>query len=210
MSTNDVDAQKARRKNRNTLIALVVVFFGPMLLAYVAYQYYSGHDPAETKNRGQLINPPHELPAFELATLAGEPLRLEDLKGKWTLTYIGEGKCTQPCADALAKIKQARLLQGGELKRINRLYLMTDIQADVSLEKVLQDHPGLIVARGGADQLEPVLRKFEIPYQRPAAEAHRVYIIDPQGFVMMSYPPGFDTVDLVKDIKHLLRASWFG
>lgn len=210
MNMNDADAQRARKKNRTILIALFVVFFGPIILAYVAYEYFIDHHPVETRNRGQLLEPPHELPEFELTTVDGAPLRLEDLKGKWTLTYIGDGQCEQPCAEALNKMQQARLLQGGESKRIQRLYLMTEARPAVSLEKAIQDNPGLIVAKGSAEQLKAVLRPFQISYQQPAGEAARVYIIDPQGFVMMSYPPGFDTADLYKDIKHLLRASWFG
>jgi cytochrome oxidase Cu insertion factor (SCO1/SenC/PrrC family) len=209
MSVTDPEAQKARKKNRTTMIALAILFFGSLGVAGI-FILHPELVPVGGKANGELINPPRALPAFELSTLDGETLTLEDLKGAWTIAYVGGAKCPQACADNLAKIKQARLLQGGELKRIKRLYLMTAATPAASLKKVLADNTGLIVAHGEASAMAPLLAKFKLADRAPVGKANRVYIIDPRGYLMMSYPAKFDTGDLVRDIKRLLKVSWVG
>ena len=40
--------------------------------------------------------------------------------------------------------------------------------------------------------------------------AHRIYIVDPRGFLMMSYTPDTDPAGIIKDLKRLLRYSSIG
>ena len=55
-----------------------------------------------------------------------------------------------------------------------------------------------------------LLRKFEIGNGDLPIEAQRLYIIDPLGNLMMSYPPDINPRGIMKDLKKLLKFSRIG
>ncbi|MEE7567898.1 hypothetical protein HH297_16765, partial [Xanthomonas sp. Kuri4-3] len=53
---------RSARRGRRMLIALVVLFFGSMLVAGVLR--FSGWQPSATRNHGELLSPPGDLRAL--------------------------------------------------------------------------------------------------------------------------------------------------
>ena len=55
-----------------------------------------------------------------------------------------------------------------------------------------------------------LLDKFRLKNDSNPLKAERIYISDPLGNLMMSYPPDINPKGILKDLKKLLRASRIG
>ena len=211
MSTDQKQAPQLSERNptsgRRAMVVLVALFTVPMLLAFWYANY--GGTPQATKNHGELVQPARPLTGFTLETIDGELFDAEALRGKWSLVYFGGAECGAPCAETLYKMRQSRMSQGQEIKRVRRLYILLDEAPAASLSGVLREHQGMQVLRGRPAQLEALVAQFELPGAAPRT-AQRVYIVDPLGNLMMSYPAGFEASGLAKDLRLLLRASQIG
>ena len=200
----------ALNKGQRSLLIMATIFIGPMLLAYVLVNNMHHFGDFKTKNHGELFSPARPLEDVELARFNGQDFKLSELRGKWIMVYIGTSACDKVCKDNLYKMRQSRLAQGGELKRIMRLYISIDGKPGSSLESVLSEHPGLEVVYGTSLQLQKVLEQFEMTRQMVANEAMGMFIVDPLGNLVMRYQTGYEAKGLAKDLSHLLKASYIG
>ncbi len=173
---------------------------------------YANQDwlPSGTSNHGELISPARPLPEFELQRFGGGVYRLDDLRGKWTLVYIGPSNCEQVCQDSLYKTRQVRLTQGKHVDRIQRLFVVSDDARVEALRPVVAEHPDLDVVLGSTQILKPLLAEFDTGDGVVPRDAQRVYIVDPLGNLMMLYEPGFAPKGLQKDLHRLLKVSQIG
>jgi hypothetical protein len=193
MPTPSLPSPDAQRRGRRTLLLLAAVALAPVVASYSAYYLF----PRDKKaNYGELL--PTE-PARPIAGTRGDgtPFALAQLKGKWVLAVAASADCGVPCRQALYAMRQARTMQGREMDRVQRVWLVTDDAAPaVSL---LAEHPDLLVARVPAEALS-----------RLPAGPDRIYLIDPLGNLVLAFPLEPDIKRTAKDIERLLRASRIG
>ena len=209
MMMNEVVDEAQRRKGRRELIGLMIVFALPIVIAAILYNNLDRVPIKSFKNFGDLVVPARPLEDVPLQKRNGEQFQFSEMRRKWVLVYIGNAECDETCAANLYKMRQSRLGQGGELKRIKRLYILKDGQPGSSLLKILEDHPGLEVITGNKPVIDKVLQQFNVQEQTNS-QAPAMYIVDPLGNLMMSYPEGFDAKGLAKDLSLLLKASQIG
>jgi cytochrome oxidase Cu insertion factor (SCO1/SenC/PrrC family) len=200
----------ALNKSQRSLLIMAAIFIGPMLLAYVLVNNMHQFGEFNTKNHGELIDPAKPLQDINLSRTNGEEFKLSDLRNKWVMVYIGSATCDTKCSENLYKMRQSRLAQGGELKRIKRLYISIDGKPANSLQTVLSEHQGLEVVYGSASQIQQVLEQFDLTQQAVANETVGMFIVDPLGNLVMRYQTGFEAKGLVKDLSLLLKASYIG
>lgn len=184
-----------QRSARLTLAALVVVCTLPVVASYTTYYFWQ---PDETMNYGELIAPV-ALPEATARGVDGADVDLASLRGRWTLVYAGAGDCGERCTQALYAMRQSWLAQGEEMRRVDRLWLVTgQVQPAVN---ALGDQRGLKVARA----VEPWLAGL------PGSEQEQhIYLVDPLGNVMMRFPPEADVKRMIKDLQRLLKYSRLG
>lgn len=200
-------AVKQTKSGRRSLILLILLFAMPLVLAYYMSRHLDEFDTFKTKNYGDLVVPARPLSDVMLNKIGGGEYKFSDMQGKWILVYIGSATCDKECEQTLYKMRQSRLAQGGELKRVARLYISLDGKPKVSVEKILQDHPGLEVVYAENRQASNVSTQF---YDNTQEQQSALYVVDPLGNLMMRYPKGFEAKGLVKDLAHLLKASQVG
>ena len=200
----------ALNKGQRSLLMLAAIFIGPMLLAYLVVNNMHNFGEFGTKNYGELIDPARPLEDVALTRIDGENFRLSDVRKKWLMVYIGSSNCDESCSDNLYKMRQSRLAQGRELRRVKRLYISVDGKPDSSLQAVLSEHQGLDVVYGNPSQIQQVLSQFELTRQAVSNESVGMFIVDPLGNLVMRYPTGFEAKGLIKDLTHLLKASYIG
>jgi hypothetical protein len=197
--------ESASRRSRTLVWMLVAVFFAPLLIAFFLYYGVEGWRPAGGTNHGELITPARPLPTPALTSAADAPLEPQFLRGKWTLVYIGEGRCDARCREALTLMRQTRLALNDDLTRVQRVFLATGQCCD---RRYLDtEHRGLITAKAGDEAAASLLKSF------PGAEngaSGRIYIVDPLGNLMMSYAPDAPAKGLFEDLKTLLKLSHIG
>ncbi|MBI3571429.1 MAG: SCO family protein [Gammaproteobacteria bacterium] len=198
----------ATRRARRRLLLLIAIFLLPALVAYALY--FSGWRPETTGNYGELVQPARPLPEAALQTLDGKVLRLSELRGKWTLLMFGAAECPKPCEATLDKIHRIILAQGKEAERVRAAFVVTDPRARDWLQYAIKDYPGMLVLTGSADAMRMLVPYFTLSRGAPLNDSNRIYVVDPLGNFMMSYPAGADANRMRKDLARLLRVSQIG
>jgi hypothetical protein len=183
---------ESRRSGRRTLLLLLALFFVPLAAAFILY-YGTGWRPAGGTNHGELLQPVRQLPADAAS-----------LREKWALIYAGDGQCDADCKQALVFARQTRLSLGKEMLRLNRALLATDHCCDLAyLDK---EHDGIKVF----DVSEPAQRAELLALLPAKDRRHSLFVIDPQGNIVLRYDVRQDPRGLLDDLKKLLKLSHIG
>lgn len=186
-------------KHKQKLIVLGVGLVSAFPIAAALFFYYFA-PPAGRMNHGELLTPT-PMPAQPLPLLAGEAFRFGQLKGKWLLLQIDSGDCAARCREKLYAMRQIRLAQGKDMARLERLWLLSDDRRPAP--DLLAEHEGTRVVQAAGSE---VLAAFPAPADRTA----HLYLIDPQGNLMMRFPEKPDPTRMIKDLQRLLRPSRIG
>lgn len=177
--------------NRRLLYLLIAVFFVPILASFVMY-YGMDWRPATQTNHGELYQPARPLPQAAIV-----------LRDKWTLVYVGDGACDAACRTALVYARQTRLSLNQEMTRVDRVLLATSHCCDRAYLDAEQ--AGLTLVDGAA----PALRDFVAAF--PAADrAVSLFVVDPNGNLVMRHDVRKDPKGLLTDLKKLLKLSHIG
>lgn len=186
----------APRPRRGLLLVLLLIFFSPLLVAFLVY-YGSSWRPLGRTNHGTLIEPARPLPS--LALTQGTDLMI----GKWSLVFIGDGACDSQCRNTLYFIRQTQLSLGNLIPRVQRVWLATDHCCDPTADTEKQ--PPLIAVDAHTPATAALLAAF--PEDRRASS---IFIVDPRGNLMMRYDSNADPKGLREDLKKLLSLSHIG
>jgi len=214
-NTPDASPHRDRRQrgfltSRQAFVLLGLIFMAPVFVAWV--MHHSGDDgwrPAGTTNVGNLVRPARPLRLPDDLLAADRPLN-EFLQGKWTLVYIGDADCDTVCVENLYKMRQIRIAQNEDMKRVQTLYLLLDDRIPESLAAMLREnYSNLAVVPVTAAQAAQLAPYFLIDGTGMQA-AERVYFIDPLGNLMMYYTPDADPGGMLKDLRKLLKVSRIG
>lgn len=201
------DITPEQRKQRRTLILLALLFAAPFTLAWLLFNYTQFGRGGASTSHGQLINPPRQLADLAL-TDPGNAQAAGHLYGKWSLIYLIDGECGRRCEQNLYRLRQIRLAQGKHARRVQRVLLdlgpghvaLTSLQS--------RNYRGQLLA--DPVDASDLLARFRLaPGDSPVA-AGRTYIVDPRGFLMMSYEADADPAGIIDDLRHLLRYSGVG
>jgi hypothetical protein len=181
-----------RNRNRWMLIALFAMFFGAMFVAGVLR--FSGWRPHGMKNKGELLQPYADLRTLTPRLADGSEYRWNPAARTWRIAAMPRD-CTNAgaaqCEALLRQLDTVWQLAGKDADRVDLLWI-GDLPADgprpASLRQLKPDMP-LRERLPGAD----------------AVTGTPVYVIDPNGFVVLRYAPGFDPAGLRTDLSRLLK-----
>lgn len=141
---------------------------------------------------------------------AGERSLNDFLLGMWTLLYIGDADCDAVCIDSLYKMRQIRIAQNENMKRVQTLFLLQgDALPQELVLRLAEEYRDLTVVPVSAAQAGQIAPFFAIDDAGMEA-AERVYFIDPLGNLMMYYGPDADPAGMLKDLRKLLKFSRIG
>jgi hypothetical protein len=194
------------RRRRLQLVALALLFLGPLGLAAVLY-YGSSLRPSGHVQHGELVDPARPLPAPRLSTPGGGPTPPGFLRDKWSLLTIARGECDPRCSQALATMRVVRLALDDQAARVQRVLLADAGCCAATWQSAAQ--AGLVAAWLDAGDGRRLLEALAVR-GAPTPQSGRIYLVDPLGNLLMSYPPGTDPKDLLQDLGRLLRLSQIG
>lgn len=183
----------ASRSGKRVLLLLAAVCIAPVLASYAVYYLFPRTARA---NYGTLL-PTAPAPALEGTKADGAPFRLADLRGRWVLLVAESGPCETACERRLYATRQARTMQGKERDRLVRVWIGTGNA--MPAPEVLAQDPGLVVVRAppGAGVAMP-------------GGGRGIWLVDPLGNLVLSYPDDPDIKGIANDLSRLLRASGIG
>jgi hypothetical protein len=195
-------AGEQKHQGRWKLFAIIAICAAPMIASYLAYYVIK---PQSRTNYGTLIDPrAYPIPvSLGSTSLDGEPVALDAYKGKWILLQADGSDCADKCKAKLFAMRQLRLMQGKDMDRIERVWLVTDNQPLETL--TLREFDGTHVLR-----VNPAALKAWLPVETGTTPADHLYMIDPLGNLMMRFPKDADPNKIKKDIARLLKASSIG
>ena len=193
--------QDSRARGRRTLLIVAALFLVPVAVAFALYYGKLWH-PANSSSKGELINPARPLVVAGLRHPDGTPASAEVLNGKWTLIYIGDGRCDDACRNALVFGRQSRLALNNEMTRVQIVLLANEHCCEPQIE---QHVPGIRMFDASSIDAAPLLAQF--PDER---RARSLFIVDPLGNLMMRHDAAETSKDLLTDLKKLLKLSHIG
>jgi hypothetical protein len=198
-----VENTKQKAKGRWKLMAVLAVCAAPLIASYVVY--YGGFAESFGRtNYGTILDPrQHETPELKASTLDGKPTSIDALKGKWLMVRTGPAACDDACRKQMFAMRQLRLMQGKEMNRVERVWLVTD---SAPLDTVvLKEYDGVTVLR-----VDPQALQQWLPVEEGSQMRDHLYMIDPLGNLMMRFPKDPEPQKVKKDIGKLLKASAIG
>ncbi len=170
-----------------------------------------------TANNGTLVQPPRQLADYGLRDEDGYEFVRGEREPKWTLLVPAAGSaCDSDCEHSLYMSRQIHVAIGKEFNRIDRYLVAEAAPGELGL-----DVPALSDGRPApdsfADYLESEHRGLEALHLAPAEMAQLFgeygvdpstwYLVDPGGWVMMSYNAKVHYKDVIADLKFLLKNS---
>ncbi len=200
MSDNKQDNQQQRR-GRWKLFAVIAVCASPLIFSYLTYYVIK---PEGRTNYGDLLDPRlYPIPVLGSTTLDGKPAELDTYKGQWLMVQVDASECLEPCQKKLINMRQLRLMQGKEMERIERVWLITDGRPIETM--LMRQFDGTRLLRA---KLEAV--RTWLPVEPGTTAADHIYLVDPMGNLMMRFPKDADPNKIKKDLSKVLRASSIG
>ena len=171
--------EQQKKNGRIKMLLILLVCLAPVIASYFTYYVIK---PTDRTNYGELIDPAqHPMPQLGATTLDGQPVALAAYKGKWLLLDADGGNCKDACSDKLLVMRQERLMQGKEMDRIERVWLVTD---DAPLDTMLiREYDGTHMLRVKREALEKWL-----PVAQGGSISDAIYVVDPLGNLMMRFP----------------------
>lgn len=207
MNSPSTTTTEARPRGRVQFLLLATLFFVPLMASYILYFAFPEARPSGTTNYGQLITPALPIPELRLVDAQGAALDSAALRGRWSYV-VTAAACDAACLEILVLTRQVRLITNEKRSRVQRVLLLQDAAlVPATARSLAVEHPDLRVY---ADQGGPGQRLEELFVRHPGA----LYLLDPLGNWLMTYPAGNDVQadfkGLKKDLLKLLRLSQIG
>ena len=182
-----------RRRNRNMLVALFVLFFGGMLVAGLLR--FSGWRPEGTRNKGEMLQPYGDLRGYTPTLANGGAYGWKDEPRIWRIVAMPRDCDTTratECTRLLADFDKVWRLMTKDADRVHVLWA-----GAMPPGAKVPDEVRLVRADDG---LRAGLARWEEP-------GDAAWLVDPNGFVVLRYAPGFDPGDLRSDLARLLKIN---
>jgi hypothetical protein len=190
----------ARRSGRRQLLLVASLFVVPLVAA--ALLYYSSDWRPVVNSQGTLVDPPVTLTASGLELVDGDPAPDDVFERQWSLLHPA-AVCDERTQAILEELRRVRLALDKDATRVRRVLLHAGACANARF--VSSDADLVVLTATGTEGSAALAR---IP---PAVDgAHGIYIVDPHGNLIMSYPASGSARGLLKDLERLLRLSTIG
>jgi cytochrome oxidase Cu insertion factor (SCO1/SenC/PrrC family) len=187
-------------RSKKTFYLLALVFVLPFTLA--ATLHLLNLKPSG-KSYGNLVQPPKSLTIPMLHAVQGKEFKPQQWQKIWSVVMLDDGLCAAPCQAQVHMLKQVHTSLNKEIKRVQRVVLVPATIKPEVFNALQKQYPDLIVLAGADEATTKFSAEFKV------ANAN-VYLVDPLGNLMMSYPEKFDPKGLRSDLSRLLRNSWAG
>jgi protein SCO1 len=174
--------------------------------------------PQTESFRGTLYDPALPAPEIELIRDNGSSFRLSELRGNIVLLFFGYTSCPDVCPTTLSELRKVNEELGSAAERVRVVYVTVDPERDTpekTQKYVSIFNPSFIGLSGSQDVLEPVWKDYgvyrEVAQVSSSAAGYlvnhtaRVYVIDRDGKLRLSYSYGTPTEDIVHDLKILFK-----
>ena len=196
MTTDELSA--STKRSRKSMIVLFSIGFVPLFIAWGMYFFFPATIPSGTTNEGHLILPPIDINTLDLREITDIP----DQERSWLLVIPVGDTCSESCKERVYLARQVNVALGKNAERVRRAIIHTTNGAQLK-NKLEKDYPGMRHFTVGTGMFEEAFNMVE-------NVTDKVFLVDPNGNVMMYYLQDELGKPLLKDLKHLLKISNIG
>ncbi len=198
-----------KRYKTTSFIALMLLLLGLLSSACASTYEYSG----------TVFDPPLALTDFELQDMNEQPFHLSDVQGDVVLLFFGYTFCPDVCPLTLADVKTA-LVDFDQRDRVKVIFVTVDPDRDTP--EAMRDYlghfdPEFIGLTDDYAKTQEVMKQFGAYAEKEKVSnsaagylvnhTARLYLINPQQQLLLTYPFGFEAEGLQADLAHLLANS---
>lgn len=185
-----------------------------VLIGVVAFLTFAFQKPESF--RGTLYDPAQPAPEITLTHADGQSFHLSAAKGKLVFLFFGYTSCPDVCPTTMAEMRQVRQAVGAQADQIDVVFVTVDPNRDTP-ERVQKYasvfDPSFIGLSGSMEDLQPVWDNYGVyrqieastsPTDYAVTHSSRLYLIDQQGNLRLSYSFGASPDDIAYDAQLLL------
>lgn len=190
------------KRGRWTMLLIALICAAPVIGSY--FTYYVIKPTGGTTSYGKLIEPQRPIPDTLVVTGEdGKPIKLASMRGRWLMISVDGSACDKACATKLYFMRQIRATQAGERERIVNIWLRTDASKvpDV-IENAYPDTEKFVASAPDVAAWLPVDDGTQL--------TDHIYMVDPNGNLMMRFPKDPNPSKIKGDVSKLLRNSSIG
>jgi hypothetical protein len=180
--------------SKKGVIALVIVFAVPVILAKLALEFEWFNRGAT--NKGELLNPILQLNEVD-----------QPAEPKWRILYVLPSSCADECNNALFSLTQVWQALGKESDRAESLVISTEL-SDSSPMKDLEAHQLIRLLKTDSQSVNKVFKD---------TSTDGIFVVDTQGNIILRYPlqkeqqeAVLHSRDILADMRKLLKLSRIG
>ena len=146
---------------------------------------------------GDLINPVVNIGEINVVNIKNR--QISYISNRWTLVFFVDKECNDDCQKKLYQARQIRLALGKNIDKVDRLLIS---KKSIDWTNKDENYSGQKILEIGMKDYERVQNSFNLISD---FSFNSFYLIDPYGFLMMSYPENSETKGIIKDIERLIR-----
>lgn len=174
---------------RIVLVAIALIFFGSFGAAGLLR--FSGWQPSGRTNYGELLATPIDASHVRLERVDGSAYIWRAQPHIWRIVVFAPADCAAPCIELASALEKVWRTEGRHADRLHVLWFG-------EISESAPRFRNLFVMRESAELRERVA-------QAGTLDGLPVHLIDPNGFVVLRYPPGFDAAGLRRDLGRLIK-----
>ena len=181
-------------KSKNRLIILVVflLFAVPVVVAYLLGSGMIDFEPDSMKNHGVFISPPVKPADYTDAEW------VNDLPEHWTLIYRTPKVCDEACFEWEDKLHRFNLTLAQNADKLELMLLAKDfdLRGEDPFKHIKK------IATDGHSALNALLDELS---NQSVGRGEGLYVVAPEGYLMMAFTPDNEPQDIIKDLKLLVK-----
>lgn len=202
--------------NRKILILLVLATLIGLVLGYSGIQLL----PQPYTFKGSAIDPPVPAADFTLQTHDGRSFTLSEQRGKVVLLFFGYTSCPDVCPATLGEYKKIAAQLGEQAAEVQFVMITADPERDTPermANYITAFNPNFLGLTGSQEALQAVYEAYGAFVEKEetdgatggylVAHTSRVYVIDQEGNLRLTFPFGMGSEAMAADIYHLLAGA---
>ncbi len=183
---------RTKTKNRLTIVITVLLFTSPVVVAYLLSSGVIDYQPEKTKNNGHFISP-----LVKVANYSDAPW-VSGLDGHWTLVRRIPEACSTQCQTLENDLHKYRLSLGHRAEKLNLLLIANGFDATMA-----DQFPH--IKKVSISDNQALSQVFEQLSEVSLKQGHGMYVVSPEGFMMMSFTAENTSTEIIRDLSLLVK-----
>ncbi len=187
----------SKTANRFKLLVVLGLFAAPILVAFVLHRM--GYAPQAARNHGLLVEPPLDFREVDAYGETDWKVDWANPQGNFRVVVHMPVPCDQRCRRMTDSMQRVYVGLGRRAARVDVLF--AGLPDDITRTLLGRFPQARVIALDDAALPAPLAA----PVAPDALAPLPVYVIDPHGYLILRYDPGFDPLGLRADLAKLTR-----